>query len=198
MKLRSSLFRVMLCSASTLLLRRNNPGLLPHGSSRTRWPDDHSSGQPAAPVQGNARERRNAHRRERWRTRDRSCHRQRRARLGTFFQDQVARRPQFRAASGPSSRQGDGKLEKTPRRDSNPGFGFATSDAIHYAIRTARIRMSLPASTTLYSLCLTDKCACSRADRRRRRAASARRRPRPLGDRPSASRAPGSASPGGT
>ena len=112
----------LLCVNPPPRRRRNNPGLRPHGSSWTRWPDDHSSGQPAAPVQGRATE----------------------------------------------------SLKKTPRRDSNPGFGFATSDAIHYAIRTGR--MCLPGSSTLYSLCLTDNCAYSCAARRRRRAASARRR----------------------
>ena len=45
---------------------------------------------------------------------------------------QGSQRPQFKA-----------ERRKTPRRDSNPDFGFMTSDAIHYTIRTARMLLAL-------------------------------------------------------
>ena len=115
MKLRLSPFRMVLCSASTLHLAVDAKSIpvSGHGSSWTRWQDDHSSRQATAPVEGSALERRNAHRGERWRTRERSCRRQRRARLGTLFQDQVARRPMFRAASRLQFKA-DGKRKNRP------------------------------------------------------------------------------------
>eukprot|EP00966_Prymnesium_polylepis_P139218 3216782-Prymnesium_polylepis.1 len=69
MKLRNSLFRLMLCSASTLHLAVDAKFPV---SGRTVLPGpggQNSSRQPAALLQGNARERRNAHRCERWRAR---------------------------------------------------------------------------------------------------------------------------------
>eukprot|EP00966_Prymnesium_polylepis_P223254 5165215-Prymnesium_polylepis.1 len=82
----------------------------------------------------------------------------------------------FRASSGSSSRQSDGKPENAPTGIRTPASRFMTWDAIHYTIRMFELECPLPGRGSIYTLCLTDQCACSREARRRRCAASARRR----------------------
>eukprot|EP00966_Prymnesium_polylepis_P020829 479366-Prymnesium_polylepis.1 len=74
----------------------------------------------------------------------------------------------FRAASGSSSRQSDGKLENTRTGIQTPTSRFMTWDAIHCTIRIFELECPSPGRGSIYTICLTDDCACGREARRRR------------------------------